>query len=107
MDLFKEHLTTIQTGRELDDLMKYDSKDVMKSVVDRLENLNSIGIFRPQRPPFDPASTIWRYDIKALSTNEKKLFVSFILGDLIFRFESLNCNNFLSSFILKAYAAKA
>lgn len=85
MDLFKEHLTTIQTGRELDDLMKYDSKDVMKSVVDRLENLNSIGIFRPQRPPFDPASTIWRYDIKALSTNEKKLFVSFILEAIFLR----------------------
>lgn len=78
-ELFHEHLENIQTGRELDDLIKYDSKDVMKSVVDRLENLHSIGIFRPQRPPFDPSAPIWRYDIKALSTDEKKLFVSFIL----------------------------
>lgn len=78
-DLFSEHLEAIQTGRELDDLIKYDSKEVMKSVVDRLENLDSIGIFRPERPPFDPNATIWRYDIKALATDEKKLFVSFIL----------------------------
>lgn len=77
--LFKEHLDTLQTGYEMNDLLKYDSKDVMKSVVDRLENLNSIGIFRSERPPFDRNNPIWRYDIKALSPDEKKLFVSFIL----------------------------
>lgn len=58
------------------DLLKYDSKDVMKSVVDRLENLNSIGIFRSEEPPFDPDTSIWRYDIKALAPAEK-IFVSF------------------------------
>lgn len=78
-ELFAEHLAQLQTGFELGDLIKYDSKDVMKSVVDRLENLNSIGIFRPQRPPFDAAAPVWRYDIKALAQDEKKLFVSFIL----------------------------
>jgi DNA helicase HerA-like ATPase len=83
--LFKEHLEHLQTGTELTDLLKYDSKDVMKSVVDRLENLNSIGIFRPERPPFDPRGTIWRYDIKALSGDEKKLFVSFILEAIFLR----------------------
>lgn len=77
--LFKEHLEQMQTGHELTDLIKYDSKDVMKSVVDRLENLHNIGIFRPQRPPFDPNAALWRYDIKALAQDEKKLFVSFIL----------------------------
>lgn len=83
--LFHEHLEAIQTGRELDDLIKYDSKEVMKGVVDRLENLDSIGIFRPERPPFDPNATIWRYDIKALATDEKKLFVSFILEAIFLR----------------------
>ena len=85
MDLFKEHIEAMQTGRELDDLIKYDSKDVMKSVVDRLENLHNIGIFRPSRPPFDMNAPIWRYDIKALSTDEKKLFVSFILEAIFLR----------------------
>lgn len=77
--LYKEHLETMQTGHELSDLIKYDSKDVMKSVVDRLENLHNIGIFRAQRPPFDKNAALWRYDIKALAPDEKKLFVSFIL----------------------------
>lgn len=79
MELFQEHMDVMRTGHELDDLIKYDSKDVMKGVVDRLENLHNIGIFRPQRPPFDPRAPIWRYDIKALAVEEKKLFVSFLL----------------------------
>jgi DNA helicase HerA-like ATPase len=78
-ELYRKHMGSMITGHELEDLIKYDSKDVMKSVVDRLENLHSIGIFRPQRPPFDPKNPIWRYDIKALAQDEKKLFVSFIL----------------------------
>lgn len=82
IELFKAHLEKMQTGHELSDLMKYDSKDVMKSVVDRLENINSSGIFRAKRPPFDPAAALWRYDIKALLDEEKKLFVSFLLEAL-------------------------
>ena len=78
-DLYRQHLDAMVSGHELEDLIKYDSKDVIKSVVDRLENLNSIGIFRPARPPFDPQNPIWRYDIKSLAPDEKKLFVSFIL----------------------------
>lgn len=85
VDLFQEHIKNVQTGFEMSDLIKYDSKEVMKSVVDRLENLNSIGIFRPESPPFDPKNAIWRYDIKALSTDEKKLFVSFILEAIFHR----------------------
>lgn len=78
-DLFHTHLETMQTGHEMEDLIKYDNRDVMKSVVERLENLRSTGVFRPERPPFDPAARIWRYDIKALSAAEKRLFTSFLL----------------------------
>lgn len=81
-ELFGEHIDSIQTGMELNDVMKYDSKETMKSVVERLENLNAIGIFKSTPPPFDPDSMIWRYDIKALSTDEKKLFVSFVLESI-------------------------
>lgn len=84
-ELFKQYLDNIKSGNELNDLIKYDSKDVMKSVVERLENLNSIGIFKNETPPFDPNNPIWRYDIKALSTDEKKIFVSFILESIFFK----------------------
>lgn len=84
VELFSAHIEKIKTGHELTDLMKYDSKDVMKGVVDRLENLNSSGIFRSDLPPFDPRCNIWRYDIRALLPEEKKMFVYF-LADALFQ----------------------
>src|SRR3546814_17376735 len=62
--------------------MKYDSTDVLKSVVDRLENLNAIGVFKVTPPPFDPYADVWRYKIQALSTEERKLFVLFRLEEI-------------------------
>src|SRR3546814_15906044 len=62
--------------------MKYDSTDVLKSVVDRLENLNAIGVFKATPPPFDPYADVWRYKIQALSTEERKLFVLFRLEEI-------------------------
>ena len=83
--LFYDYIQSIQTGMELNDLIKYDSKEVMKSVVERLENLNAIGIFKSVPPPFDPDAPVWRYDIKALSSDEKKLFVAFTLENIYMR----------------------
>jgi ABC-type dipeptide/oligopeptide/nickel transport system ATPase component len=85
VELYQEYILSIQTGMELNDVMKYDSKEVMKSVVERLENLHAIGIFKQEPPPFDPHANIWRYDIKALSMDEKKLFVSFVLESIFQR----------------------
>jgi len=82
IDAFTEYANSIVTGRELSDLMKYDSTEVLKSVVDRLENLEAIGIFKSVPPPFDPTSQVWRYNIKALSMEERKLFVLFSLEEI-------------------------
>lgn len=82
IDAFATYVESIETGRELNSLMKYDSTDVLKSVVDRLQNLDAIGIFKPAPPPFDPSNPIWRYNIHALSMEERKLFVLFKLEEL-------------------------
>lgn len=82
IDTFSAYAESIVTGRELGDLMKYDSTEVLKSVVDRLENLNAIGIFKAAPPPFDPDAQVWRYNINALSMEERKLFVLFRLEEL-------------------------
>lgn len=82
VDAYAEAVRAIGTGRELDDLIRYDSKDVLRSVVERLENLDAMGIFRPEEPPFDPRAAVRRYDIRALSADEKKLFVFFMLEDI-------------------------
>lgn len=79
IDAFTKHLATLKTGREFDDVLKYDSADVLKGVVDRLENLDNLGIFKAAVPPFDPHAPIWHYDITALPPEESKLFVWFRL----------------------------
>lgn len=82
IDTFSTYADSITTGNEIASLMKYDSTDVLKSVVDRLQNLDAIGIFKPNPPPFDSSSPVWRYDINALSMEERKLFVLFKLEEL-------------------------
>lgn len=80
---FSNYIETIETGMELTDLIKYDSIDTLKSVVDRLGNLVSSGIFKNQEAPFDPNSVIWRYDVRAVTNlDEKKLFVYFLLEEI-------------------------
>lgn len=82
VDAYSKYVESVKTGSELDDLIKYDSADVLKSVVDRLENLLGIGIFKNKLPPFDPESHVWRYQLQALGKDEQKLFVLFRLEEL-------------------------
>lgn len=81
-ELFSEYVDKIKHGREVTDLMKYDSVDVLKSVVDRLENLNAIGIFQPTPAPFDDDATVWHYNMKSLSMEERKLFGLFKMEEI-------------------------
>lgn len=82
IETYSAYVQAIASGGELDALIKYDSIDVLKSVIDRLENLESIGIFKPEEPPFDPSCPVWRYNLKPLSMTERKLFVLFRLEQI-------------------------
>lgn len=73
IEAHSEYVEKIRTGREIESLLKYDSADVLKSVVDRLENLDAMGPFKADPPPFDPSSYVWRYKFNALSLEERKL----------------------------------
>ncbi|MDO8941077.1 MAG: DUF87 domain-containing protein [Methylicorpusculum sp.] len=79
---YLEYIENLETGKELDDFIKYESKDVLKSVVERFENLKACGIFKNQAPPFDPLNRAWHYNITALREDEKRLFVEFRLQEL-------------------------
>lgn len=78
----KEHCTSgytafidaMQTGRELDDLLKYDSADTLASVLQRLDLLNASGIFRANPPPFG-SSPVRVHQVKSLTNEQQILFV--------------------------------
>lgn len=78
-----EYMNSIETGRELDDLIKFDSKEVMKSVIDRLKNFRAIGIFNSNHPPFDYGSRIWVYDLSSLDLPEQVMFCLFRTQSLL------------------------
>lgn len=84
---FETHATflnNLETGREFEEAMKYNSKDVLLSVITRLENLNATGIFNPNPPPFGNVR-IRRYVLKPLaqSEDELKMFVRFRMRAII------------------------
>lgn len=55
-DTHATFLKSLENGREFEEAMKYNSKDVLLSVITRLENLNATGIFiRIPRPSATPA----------------------------------------------------
>lgn len=82
LDAYTKYVNSVSTGVELESLMKYDSSDVLKSVVDRLGNLVATGIFKDVHPPFEEEKPVWRYQLNALSQEEKKMLVLFMLQDI-------------------------
>jgi Helicase HerA, central domain len=79
---YKEYIENLETGKELEDFIKYESKEVLKSVVERFENLKASGIFKNHAAPFDLNNAVWHYDITALREDEKRMFVEFRLQEL-------------------------
>jgi hypothetical protein len=82
LGLYKEYIENLDTGKELADFVQYDSKEVLKSVSDRFDNLKSSGIFKNNPPPLDDHNPVWRYNITALREDEKRLFVEFRLQEI-------------------------
>jgi hypothetical protein len=85
VDAYTDYVKSIRTGYELETLLKYDSPDVLKGVLDRLSNLTSTGIFKTVQAPFDPNKSVWRYKLNTLGMEEKKMMVLFLLQDLFNR----------------------
>lgn len=81
---YEAYVKQMRTGLELETLMKYDSSDVLKSVLDRLYNLRATGLFKDVRPPFDEGVSVWRYKLNALLLEEKKMMVYFLMTDLFY-----------------------
>jgi len=82
---YSSYLDAIVTGRELDDMIRYNSTDVLTSVYERFQNLRAIGIYNSVAPPFDPASPIWQYVIKPLEIPVQSMFVDMVCARIFER----------------------
>ena len=83
IELYTKYIESIETGGEIDELIKYDSKDVMKSIYERIANLEASGIFKDNFPVFEKSDKkIFRIDIKSLNVDEQKMFVDVFLAEV-------------------------
>lgn len=69
-----EWAEALETGRELEDILKYKSVDELQGVMLRLDLLNSNGIFRSNPPPFGDA-TVRVHQIKSMTAEQQVLYV--------------------------------
>ncbi len=76
IDAYTDYVTSIDSGRELENIMRYDSTEVLKGVIDRLETLEATGVFTAKRPPFDPNAPVWRYDIHTMPAPQRTFFIN-------------------------------
>lgn len=81
-DAYRDYVDSILTGKELGNYLRYDSRSTIKSVADRIGNLNDCGVFSGSGLPFDQDKTVWRYRLKHLGEDEKRMFVFFRLKEL-------------------------
>jgi Helicase HerA, central domain len=82
---YTSYLAAIASGRELDDLIRYTSTEVLTSVYERFQNLRAIGIYNPVLPPFNAAAPIWRYIIKPLEIPVQRMFVDMVCARIFER----------------------
>lgn len=82
IEAYTNFIDAMKTGREIDDVLKYDSVDILSSTLQRLDILMmSGGIFRSNPPPFGNAR-VRCHQIKSISTPQQVMFVKLRLRDL-------------------------
>lgn len=82
IDAFKDMMSKLETGKELEDHYRYGNSQVLESVVERFSTMVSSGIFTGQPPPFDEDIPVWRYRLKALTHDDSVMFVHTLLWRL-------------------------
>lgn len=97
---FSTYVHSINTGNELDDIIKYSDKNRLESVLDAIENLMATGIFKAGIPPFNPNEPIHRYRIKPFTEDERKLFVLFRLRNIFRRALSTGLKDYIDTVIV-------
>ena len=92
-ELFSEYMDAIATGREVDEMLRYENADVISSTLIRLRNMEQSGIFKNKHPDFKPDTRIQNYDIKSLSGDEQRYFVYTLLEEKFMYYKSMGALN--------------
>lgn len=82
IEAYTAHVEAMQTGREMDDVLKYDSFEVLSGVLQRLDTMIMAGgIFRSNPPPFGDAK-VRCHQIKSISTPQQVMFANLRLASI-------------------------
>lgn len=76
--LYESFIMGLETGREIDDVLAFESADMLTSIMRRIDSLGATGIFRANPPPFGDCR-VRVHQIKSLATDEQSLFVKLSL----------------------------
>ena len=83
VESYADYVESVQTGYELDHLLRYDSTEVLKSIVDRFETLIGTGLFKSTPISLPEENPVWNYTLDGLlRAEEKKMFVFFRLEEI-------------------------
>ena len=82
---FTEYVRALETGKELDSYISYDSKETLKSTYLRIDNMCASGVFKNVPPLFEGSKPIWRYDIRSLSDVEQCYLIELYLEKIFFK----------------------
>lgn len=99
-EAFCVFIDNLSTGRELDEYLRYQSKDVLQSTYNRIENLYSSGVFKDKPPSFHKSRPIWRYDIRALSDAEKGFLIELYLEKIFFMAKKNGLSRAITNYIV-------
>lgn len=84
-DLFSNYVDSMSKGDEVEQYIRYESKEVLKSIYDRIENLQALGIFKSLSPPFEVDKPIWHYDMSTLYVEEQGYLVELSLEQIFIK----------------------
>lgn len=80
-DTYDKFIDSMESGREIEDVLKYDSVAVLTSVMQRLSLLSSTGILSANQAPFGNAM-VRVHQIKSITHEQQVLYVKLKLQDI-------------------------
>lgn len=105
-EAFSHYIDGMTTGRDLDDLIKYHSKDTLRGVYNRIDKLSTLGVFGGNSASFDPSRRVWRYDMRTLTDEEQGYLVETYLEKIFLFYRQKGLTRGVRAFVVLDEAHK-